>query len=207
MQALRDERREKFCQIVALEGVDTATACFRAGYGRDSHPTCDHYHVLAANRLMEREDVNKRINTIRMLYGKSEKGYKEVLVEKLKAILDFNPLKYYASNEVKLNNGRTVTDIYLSKPVQNWDFADARLVNGFDNRGMPKFIDKQWAFEKLIKIYQLDGSLTADVEDILGLFMKAKLPSGDFYADKEESDDTDINAELLSHQIEEDIGL
>ena len=86
MQALKDPRREKFCQIVALEDIDLTTACFKAGYGRDKHDSPDHYHTLVAKRLMEREDVNLRINTIKALNGRGEIDYKDALIERLKAV-------------------------------------------------------------------------------------------------------------------------
>ena len=102
-------------------------------------------------------------------------------------------------------NGRTLTDIYLAKPVQSWDYADSRLVNGFDSRGMPKFIDKQWAFEKLLKIYKLDGSVSADVEDIVSLFARANLVTGNAF-DNEPLGLDESNEDLM-HQIEDEIGL
>ena len=208
MQALKDERRERFCQLVALEGYDTSEAAFRAGYGRDKHPTRDNYHNLVANRLMSREDVTLRINTIRMLYDKNDSTYKDTLVKRLKNILDFNPLKYYKSNNVTLDKGKILTDVYLAKQVQDWDLEDARLVNGFDSRGMPKFIDKQWAFEKLIKIYQLEGSVAAEVEDIVKLFKEANLPTGECYVEPASLNigETDEVSLQLERELEAEIG-
>ena len=52
------------------------------------------------------------------------------------------------------------------------------MCNGFDSSGRPRFIDKQWAWEKLLKIYNLDGKTPVDIEDIMSLFVGAGLPIG-----------------------------
>ena len=52
------------------------------------------------------------------------------------------------------------------------------MCNGFDAQGRPRFIDKQWAWEKLLKIYNLDGKSQVDIEDMLSLFAGAGLPVG-----------------------------
>lgn len=179
MNALNSARREKFCQIVALEDADGADAAFRAGYGADSHPTRDQYHTLVASRLLQREDVCLRINTIRQQNAEADKDFAKSLISDLKKIIKFDTSKYYKSNNCVLPNGRTVTDYYLSTDIQGWTAEDKALMcNGFDAQGRPRFIDKQWAWEKLLKIYNLDGKTPVDMEDIMSLFVGAGLPIG-----------------------------
>lgn len=179
MNALSSARREKFCQIIALEDADGADAAFRAGYGADSHPTKDPYHTLVASRLLQREDVCLRINTIRKQNAEADKDFTKSLISDLKKIIKFDTSKYYKSSNCALPNGRTVTDYYLSTDLQNWTAEDKALMcNGFDAQGRPRFIDKQWAWEKLLKIYNLDGKTPVDMEDIMSLFVGAGLPIG-----------------------------
>ena len=179
MEALKDIRREKFCQIIALEDADGADAAFRAGYGANSHPTRDNYHTLVASRLLQREDVCLRINTIRQKNAEADKDFSKSLINNLKKIIAFDTAKYLKSSNVVLPNGRTVTDYYLSTPIENWKTEDRALMcNGFDAQGRPRFIDKQWAWEKLLKIYNLDGKSQVDIEDMLSLFAGAGLPVG-----------------------------
>lgn len=179
MEALKDIRREKFCQIVALEDADGADAAFRAGYGSNSHPTRDNYHTIVASRLFQRDDVCLRINTIRQKNAEEDKDFSKSLINNLKKMIAFDTAKYLQSSNVVLPNGRTVTDYYLSTPIQNWKVADRALMcNGYDSSGRPRFIDKQWAYEKLLKIYNLDGKTPVDIEDIMNLFACAGLPIG-----------------------------
>lgn len=179
MNALNSARREKFCQIIALEDADGADAAFRAGYGADSHPTKDQYHTLVASRLLQREDVCLRINTIRQQNAEADKDFTKSLISDLKKIIKFDTSKYYKSSNCVLPNGRTVTDYYLSTDIQSWTAEDKALMcNGFDAQGRPRFIDKQWAWEKLLKIYNLDGKTPVDMEDIMSLFVGAGLPIG-----------------------------
>lgn len=179
MDVLRNSRMEKFCQIIALEDCDASDAAFRAGYGVEKHPVKDQYHTNIASRLLKREDVTLRINTIRQQNADKDRAFTQSLINNLKRIISFDTAQYLSSNNVVLNNGRTVTDYYLSKPIQNWSPADRALMcNGFDSQGRPRFIDKQWAWEKLLKIYNLDGKSQVDIEDMLSLFAGAGLPVG-----------------------------
>jgi hypothetical protein len=198
MDRLIDDRREKFCQLIALEDCDPSDAAFRAGYGEKYNHKCS-YHTICANRLLSRDDVALRINTIRQQNADEDLNYKETLIKTLKRAVAFNPLKYYSSNNVTLPNGRTVTDIYLKRKVQDWNPEDYSLVLGFDSRGLPKYIDKQWAIEKLLKIYGIDGSNSVDIEDLLSLFAKAGLPTGG-----KDTTDMDEFEDELSADIGED---
>lgn len=178
MDCLKDMRRERFCNYVALDECTPAEAAFRAGFGA-SHSTVDQYHVNMANKLMTYDDIVLRINTIRQQAEEKETNYSKHLVQTLKDIVAFDAGKYYKSNNVVLPNGRTITDYYLTKPIQEWLPQDRTLIlNGFDSSGRPKFIDKQWALEKLLKLYNLDGKTSIDVEDMFSLFAGAGLPTG-----------------------------
>ena len=69
------------------------------------------------------------------------------------------------------------------------------MIDHFDSRtGNPVFMDKKWAFEKLLKILQLDGSdRGVDIQDILSLFTSAGLRLGrpeDVQAMLQESDES-----------------
>lgn len=177
MDKLKTPRLERFAQFIALEDCDVAEACYRAGYGRDAHPCKDSYHINMGSRLIKRDDVQLRIHTIREQNSKNDKDFKTSLIEDLKKIIKFDEGQYLQSSNCVLPNGRTVTDVYYSRPIQDWPQEDrALMINGFDVQGRPKFIDKQWAWEKLLKIYQLDGKQTVDVEDLMGLLSSAGLP-------------------------------
>lgn len=179
MDTLRNERMERFCKIIALEDCDGSDAAFRAGYGKTKHPVKDQYHTIVASRLLQREDVCLRINTIRQQNAEEDKDFTKSLISNLKRIISFDTAQYLQSSNVVLPNGRKVTDYYLSTPIQNWSREDRALMcNGFDSSGRPRFIDKQWAWEKLLKIYNLDGKTPVDIEDVLSLFSKAGLPTG-----------------------------
>ena len=75
-----------------------------------------------------------------------------------------------------------------------WNEDDLAMIDHFDSRtGNPVFMDKKWAFEKLLKILQLDGSdRGVDIQDILSLFTSAGLRLGkpeDVQAMLQESDE------------------
>lgn len=181
MEKLADKRKEEFCRLVALEDCDVADAAYRAGYGVDRHPNKDSYHALQGNRLINQEKIQLRINTLREQHSKEDSDFTIDLLTRLKKIVSFDYGKYYDSANVALNNGRTVTDFFLKKGTsfKDWDGADRQLmINGFDSNGRPKFVDKQWALEKLLKIYNLDGKSGVDVEDLLSLFTGAGLGVG-----------------------------
>lgn len=181
MDALKNRNMEEFCKIIAYEDCDEAMAALRAGYGGENHTVPDAYLRMQAGRLLKREEVQLRIHTLRQQNAEEDKGFQKKLIDDLKKIIGFDEWQYLQSNNVQLANGRTVTDYYLKTPIQNWKPEDRRLMcNGFDSSGRPRFIDKQWAYEKLLKIYQLDGKTSIDVEDILGLFAGAGLPVGNF---------------------------
>ena len=208
------ERQEKFCQILAREALDPAEACCRAGfvggYGVKDKTKRNAYHSLMANRLLKKEAVMLRINEIKEEILAEDKGYQANMIQRLKRMISFNPLKYYEStNILDDKTGYTKTNIYLKTQVQDWDAEDGAMVAGFDKNGMPRFIDKQWAFEKLLKIYSLDGSRQVDVEDLMALFLGAGLPVNDpqmnafSMATAELDDDDDLEA--LEKMVDEDI--
>lgn len=195
MEALKNARMEKFCKIIALEDCDGADAAFRAGYGKGKHPTKDQYHTLVSSRLLQREDVCLRINTIRQQNADEDKDFTKSLITNLKKIIAFDTAQYLQSSNCVLPNGRTVTDYYLSTPIQNWSREDRALMcNGFDSSGRPRFIDKQWAWEKLLKIYNLDGKTPVDIEDIMGLFIGAGLPIGNGLGVSSSAQNHDLNS-------------
>lgn len=206
MDVLRNARMEKFCQIIALEDCDASDAAFRAGYGVDKHPIKDQYHTNIASRLLKREDVTLRINTIRQQNADKDNAFTQSLINNLKRIINFDTAQYLQSSNVVLPNGRTVTDYYLSKPIQNWSQSDRALMcNGFDSQGRPRFIDKQWAWEKLLKIYNLDGKSQVDIEDMLSLFAGAGLPVGNpNNGVSSSSKNLDLNS--INQSIDEELG-
>ena len=211
MDVLRNTRMEKFCQIIALEDCDASDAAFRAGYGVDKHPIKDQYHTNIASRLLKREDVTLRINTIRQQNADKDNAFTQSLINNLKRIINFDTAQYLQSSNVTLPNGRTVTDYYLSKPIQNWSQSDRALMcNGFDAQGRPRFIDKQWAWEKLLKIYNLDGKSHVDIEDTLRLFAKAGLPIGksiNGVSDNSESGDLNSINQSIDEELEDEYDL
>lgn len=176
MGPLKKKKMEDFAKIIAYEDAEPSEAAYRVGYGRESHPVRDQYHINMASRLLRREDVQLRIHTLREQNSNKDKDFKTSMIDDLKRIIKFDVGQYYKSSNVTLNNGRTVTDYYLTKPIEEWKREDRCLMlTGFKN-GEPQFIDKQWAWEKLLKIYELDGKNTADIEDLIGLMSSAGLP-------------------------------
>lgn len=168
--------REMFCQIVALEDAEPADAAFRSGYGSRSHPYKDSYHTMMGARLMNDQDIQNRIHEIRVENADKDKDFQRSMIDDLKDMIHFDTAKNFKSSNCVLPNGRTITDYYLATPVQDWDKKDRMLMcNGVDAQGRPKFIDKQWAWDKLLKIYNLDGKTNVDIEDIMSLFSNAGL--------------------------------
>lgn len=176
MERLKKDKMERFARLIAFEDCDVAEACYRAGYGAENHPQKDTYHINMGSRLLKREDVQLRIHTLREQLSNSEKDYKATLIDNLKKIVAFDTGQYLKSSNVTLQNGRIVTDFYFSRPIEDWNEQDRRLMlNGFDNYGRPKFMDKQWAYEKLIKLL-FGEDKQQDIEDLINLFNNANLP-------------------------------
>lgn len=183
MARLRNSRMEEFCRLIAHEDLEPSEACFRAGYGVDQHPKRDSYHAMQAARLMTRKDVVIRIQELRDHVCIVEKDKRETMIETLYKIVNYNPTKYMKVYQTALEDGRLVQATLLRKEFTDftkWDPEDLKLIDHFDSKtGNPVFMDKKWAFEKLLKILQLDGSKQGvDIEDILSLFSSAGLRLG-----------------------------
>lgn len=212
MAKLRNARMEKFCQFMAREGCDPSEACFKAGYGVDAHPKCDSYHAMQGSRLMCRKDVVFRIQEIRDGVCIEEKDKRETMIERLYKIINYNPAKYMQVYQTCLENGRTVQDTIIKKDFTDftkWDEDDLAMIDHFDSRtGNPVFLDKKWAFEKLLKILQLDGSdRGVDIQDILSLFSSAGLRLGrpeDVQAMLQESDESNEDDDDTDDYFDED---
>lgn len=182
MPKLNNQRAETFCNIMAKEDCDPAEACFRAGYGSTSHKTS--YHNLQASRLMEKKDIIFRIKEIRDALGVAEKTKQESMIEFLYRATFYDPTKFVEPYITTLENGNVAQTIVYKKGCRDftkWDIKDRQMIDHFDSKtGIPVFVSKTWAAEKLLKILQLDGSKSAvDVEDILSLFNSAGLRLGD----------------------------
>lgn len=178
MEKLKKPKMERFARLIAYEDLDVAEACFRAGYGQENHPTKDTYHINMGSRLIKREDVQLRIHTLREQLSENEKDFTNTMIENLKSIIMFDEGQWLKSSNTTLSNGRIVTDFYFSRPIEDWDEKDRRLMlNGFDHYGRPIFIDKQWAYEKLFKILGIyDNKQNTDTEDFYSLYGSANLP-------------------------------
>lgn len=207
------KKKELFCEYVARQGYDPDEAAFAAGYrgGRDKEKrNC--YHNMMANRLLAMPDIIMRINEIKDEILAEDKHYQADMVNRLKRVVAFNPLKYYESHNRVTKDESIKTEIYLKTQVQDWAPEDGALVAGFDKNGMPRFIDKQWAIDKLLKIYSLDGSRDVDVEDLMNLFYKVGLPfnqpgSNNYsmkYAELDEDDDIEALEKEIDDSLEED---
>lgn len=178
MEKLKKPKMERFARLIAYEDLDVAEACFRAGYGQENHPKKDTYHINMGSRLIKREDVQLRIHTLREQLSENEKDFTNTMIENLKSIIMFDEGQWLKSSNTTLSNGRIVTDFYFSRPIEDWDEKDRRLmINGFDHYGRPIFMDKQWAYEKLFKILGLfDNKQNTDTEDFYSLYGGANLP-------------------------------
>lgn len=190
MEQFRNKRKERFCQIIALEDCDVADAAYRAGYGDTTHPNKDNYHYQQGYKLINREDVQLRINTIRQQINSNNKETRRTVLQFLIDVINADYTKYYKSTNVVLTNGRTVTDVYLSTPIQDWDERDKKLVTGFDGRGMPVRFDKNATIDKIMRIM---GNFATDdeddKEDIRGLFAGAGLAFGEEFIDTGDLED------------------
>ena len=207
---LSSKLKEAFCQIMAVEDVDYGVAAFRAGYGAKKYKQIAKYHYAMGSRLMQEDAIRMRISEIRMDLADKDKAYTINLISRLKKVVSFNPLKYYGSNTVTLDNGTKITRGYLRKNLEDWDRYDGELIAGFDRNGLPRMIDKEWAIEKLLKIYALDGSRTIDVEDLLGLFNSAGLPTNgnneySMHKTYLEEAETDEEQDIIEQEVEEEL--
>lgn len=196
MDTLKNQKMELFCQLIAKEGLSPADACFRANYGKERHPLPDQYHSNMGSRLIKRDDIQERIATIREQEKYKNKDYRNTIENFLKRAIGLDLGKYYKSLNVTMSDGRIVTSWYLSVPFENWNPEDRVLVTGFDKAGKPIFFDKQFAIEKMMRLLgMLDASNSVDMEDTIGVFLRAGLPiSAPSKADKEI--EKEINADL-----------
>ena len=93
--------------------------------------------------------------------NRNDGKYKSSLVQRLRDIIEFDVGKYMMSTTVQLNNGDIRESYTMKKKIQDWDPIErATVINGLDSQGRPKFIDKQWAFEKLLGLYNCDKTIT-----------------------------------------------
>lgn len=206
MPILRNQRAEKFCQIIAHEDCEPSEAAFKAGYGVDSHPKRDSYHYLQASRLMSKKEVVLRIQEIRDGICEEEQDKRENMIETLYRAALYDPTKYFKVYQTALENGRVVQDTVLKKDYMDftkWDAKDRQMIDHFDPKtGNPVFISKTWAIEKLLKILQLDGnSNSVDIEDMLSLFSSAGLRLGR----KEELEALDKLRDEVIDDVDDDI--
>ena len=177
MDRLKNNKMENFCKLIALEDISPATACYRVGYGKEQHPKQDQYHANMGSRLIKRQDIQERIHTIREQEANKNKDYKSTLIDLLKRTISFDFGKYYKSSNLTLKDGQTITTWYLSVPFEDWQPEDRMLLTGFNLKGQPMFLDKQWAFEKMMRLLgMLDKTSSVDVEDLLTDLIKANLP-------------------------------
>ena len=200
MFKLMNERQENFCQLIARENLPEGLAAFRAGYGDSKHKTYDGYHNAVGKRLLTKPEIIARINSIKEEMTHEDLDFSGNLIKILKDIVDFDYGKYFDSTTVKTNNGRCITDYYLNTDIQKWKKEDRTLIiNGFDSQGRPKFVDKQWAIDKLLRIYGLDGKNSIDVEDMNTLYANAGIDNSnpnDSVDDGVSDIEEEIDAEL-----------
>lgn len=200
MFKLMNEMQENFCQIMARENIPVGVAAFRAGYGASKHKTYDGYHNGVGKRLMTDPKVIERINSIKEEMSHEESDFSGNIVKILKNIVDFDYGKYFDSTNITMSNGRTVTDYYLNTDLQKWKTEDRKLIiNGYDSQGRPKFIDKQWAIDKLLRIYGLDGKNAMDVEDMDTLYANAGIDNDDFTDEDDGNYEEELERELSSN--------
>lgn len=190
-------KQEKFCQIIATENSTPGEAAFRAGYGKEAHPNFDFYHTKKGSELMKNKKISSRIEEIRADLANIDGKYKSSLVQRLRDIIEFDVGKYMMSTTIQLNNGDIRESYTMKKKIQDWDPIErATVINGLDSQGRPKFIDKQWAFEKLLGLYNLNGKDNTDIEDLQGLLSGLGLNSGVSLADAdtvtEEENDEEV---------------
>lgn len=206
-EPLPSKRQEAFCQIMAVEDVNYGQAAYKAGYTGGGSDKLNSYHFAMGSRLMNMDRIRMRISEIRVDIAEKDKHYTVDLITRLKKVVAFNPLKYYGSSTVTLETGEKRTKGYLRKNLEDWEEFDGQLIAGFDRNGLPRMIDKEWAIEKLLKIYALDGSRQVDIEDLFGLFTNAGLPvnqDNDFSMRKaylEEAED-DMARELIEDEVD-----
>lgn len=211
MPRLKSDRMEKFCQIIAREDCAPSVACFRAGYGQPTHTNRDSYHAAQADRLMARKEIVMRIEEIRDDISLSESDTKEEMLDFLKRALGNDPTKYLAVRQTEMDDGKLAQQIYISVPkFSDWKEEDRKLIDYFDPKtGVPMFISKKWAFDRLAKIIGLmeDKTSRIDIEDIAHLFIQAGLANQKAKpapADLDDFDDLDDNAELIDEATQVD---
>lgn len=178
MDTLKNRKRETFCQIIAKEECLPAEAAFRAGYGRQDKICRD--HTNQGSRLMHTEEVQRRIATIKEELRDREKNEVDSVRKLVYDTLMLDYGRYHKSVNTVLQNGRTVTDVYLSVPIEEWDADFRRLaIWGYNQNGSPIFADKAKLLDMFSKIYgMLDQNNNTDIEDKSALYTAAGLIEG-----------------------------
>lgn len=183
MPRFKNIRMEEFCRLMAKTDLTPAEAAFKAGYG-ESYDKIAPYHGIQANRLMEREEILIRIEELKdgMTYEDIEQ--REEMIARLKSIFLHDPTKYFRYTCATMRDGRGIQSVSIKPEYANfdkWSDEDRRMVDHFDPKtGVPIFVSKTWAGDKLLRILQLDGSnaTTSTIEDITNLFQSAGLTVG-----------------------------
>ena len=172
---LKDKQRERFCQFVA-DGYSLKAAAFYAGYKEGgSNVLPNSSHERKGQILMREDAIKARV----LILQRNKLETKDERVESITRVLEdivFSDVgQYLASKNVQRKDGSVQTCYYLNTPIQSWDKrARSVLVNGLDSKGRPRFVDKQWAVEKLLQIYGV-GNKGAEthIEDIDAAFRAA----------------------------------
>lgn len=180
---LPDEQQEEFCRLVVIEDLEPSEAAYRVGYGLAQHPALDYYHRKRAKDLLSNPKIVMRIEELRREQRSSDDDKKAIILDMIYRVILNDPTKYLRAYQTTLENGRVVQDVVIRSEYSDfsrWNLSDKRLIDHFDSKtGLPVFISKSWAIDKMLKILKIDGSATsADVEDIVSVFANAGLVFG-----------------------------
>lgn len=190
--SMSNQMRERFCQFIA-DGYSVKAACFYAGYKDRSNPNSifpTQYHHDFGRSLLKEPDVVNRLLVLQ--HNKTLTLDEKVsdITKVLESVVFSDIGQYLRSQNIKKRDGTIITNYYLGVPIQNWDkLSRSVVVNGLDASNKPRFIDKQWAIEKLLQIYGVGKEkATKEIEDINAAFRSAGL-----------AEDTDIFNSMSVH--------
>lgn len=180
MGELKNAKKEKFCQLVAMyEGVMSKADMVReCGYGNEDSPY--NYFTSIASRFLQELSVQERIREIRIANGipVDDAKIRGEIIGLLYGIVFADYTKHLGVRDYTTSNGAPRQQVYIKdKDFSTWSKLDRQLTQGFTSGGMPVFLDKHKALTMLTNIV-VDMKNNEEIEDLKKLFIKSGLLYG-----------------------------
>lgn len=180
MGELKNPKKEKFCQLVALyEGVRSKADIVRdCGYGKEDSPY--NYYTSIASRFLQELSVQERIREIRIENGipVDDAKIRSEIIGLLYGIVFADYTKHLAVRNYETAQGAPRQQVYIKDTdFSEWSTLDRQLTQGFTSAGMPVFLDKHKALTMLSNIV-IDMKNNEEIEDLKKIFIKSGLLYG-----------------------------